>query len=179
MPAALDITGQRFGTLLAINSYRDKGKLKWVCLCDCGNSVYTNVGSLRCGNTTNCGCNRKVKTALLKYSHGMVGTPEYIAWASMKSRCSTDPNTRYYKWYGIRGITVCAEWQNDFLAFYNHIGPRPSSDLSLDRIDNNGNYEPGNVRWATKEQQIANRRPYNTCQSSPLTNEFEYDANSI
>lgn len=88
--------------------------------------------------------------------HGMSRTPEYHAWASAKSRCH-NPNDGSYGWYGARGIAMCDEWRDDFLAFYLWIGPRPKG-RSLDRIDNDGNYEPGNVRWATESQQRASMR---------------------
>lgn len=82
---------------------------------------------------------------------------EYVAWANMRARC-TRPVHRDWHNYGSRGITVCASWLTSFAAFIEHIGPKPSPELSLDRIDNDGHYEPGNVRWATNAQQQANRR---------------------
>lgn len=84
-------------------------------------------------------------------------TPEYRAWADAKYRCFNPNAADYYK-YGGRGITMCDEWRNDFDAFLEHIGPRPSAKHSLDRVDNERGYEPGNVRWATKSQQNINRR---------------------
>ena len=86
----------------------------------------------------------------------MAGTPEHLAWINMNGRCK--PTHERAKDYFARGITVCAEWRSDFLAFYHHIGPRPTPDHSLDRINNDGNYEPGNVRWATRSQQTSNAR---------------------
>lgn len=91
------------------------------------------------------------------YRHGMSGTPEYKAWIDAKRRCYKKTARRYRDWGG-RGIRMCEEWLHDFNAFYNYIGPRPSSEHSLDRIDNNKNYEPGNVRWATYEEQSRNQR---------------------
>lgn len=88
--------------------------------------------------------------------HGMTGTKEHRAWSEMKQRCH-NPNNDKYKWYGARGITVCDLWRNDFLAFYSHIGPRPSG-YEIDRIDNDKGYEPGNVRWTTKANNVRNRR---------------------
>lgn len=87
----------------------------------------------------------------------MTDKPEYLAWREMKVRCYRETNVQFED-YGGRGISVCREWRDSFLAFFNHIGPRPSHGHSLDRIDNDGNYEPGNVRWATKVEQRANRR---------------------
>lgn len=90
-------------------------------------------------------------------THRMIGTPEYRAWCDMKSRCYW-LKSKAYKNYGGRGITVCAEWRSDFPAFFRDVGPRPGPDYSLDRIDVNGNYEPSNVRWATRVEQQSNMR---------------------
>lgn len=90
--------------------------------------------------------------------HRMCRTPEYHAWESMKTRCASGPESVHYQNYKARGITVCDEWQRSFTAFYNHVGPRPSTAHSLDRIENNRGYEPGNVRWATRKEQQRNTR---------------------
>jgi hypothetical protein len=90
-------------------------------------------------------------------THGMRNTPEYGVWLGMKSRCY-DPGCNNYKRYGARGISVCKEWRSSFTAFLDHVGKRPSSEHSLDRIDNSGNYQPGNVRWATRMEQRRNSR---------------------
>lgn len=89
--------------------------------------------------------------------HGMTGKPEYLAWHNMLARCYLKTYRQYDDWGG-RGITVCNEWRNSFTAFYEYIGPRPSPKHSLDRIDNDGNYEPGNVHWTTRSAQQVNRR---------------------
>ena len=88
--------------------------------------------------------------------HGMEGSVEYKAWAEAKQRCH-NPSNEKFKWYGARGISVCDEWRNDFVAFYKHIGPRPAG-FELDRINNDAGYEPGNVRWASKTENVRNRR---------------------
>lgn len=92
-------------------------------------------------------------------THGMTGSPEYAAWKAMKYRCY-DQNNIGYKYYGARGIIVCDRWLK-FVNFYNDMGPRPSNWHSLDRIDNDGNYEPNNCRWATDKQQAYNKRHVN------------------
>jgi hypothetical protein len=90
--------------------------------------------------------------------HGGRYRPEYAVWQAMKDRC-LNPNHAAYHNYGGRGIKICPEWQHSFAAFLRDVGPRPSPDLSIDRIDNDGNYEPGNVRWATRSEQTRNQRP--------------------
>ena len=95
------------------------------------------------------------KAKVKKERHGMNKSPEHRAWVHMKQRC-TNPNKREWPHYGGRGIKVCDEWMVSFTAFYEHLGPRPSDKHSVDRIDVNGNYEPGNVRWATQQEQIDN-----------------------
>ncbi len=89
--------------------------------------------------------------------HGMRNEPEYYIWCAMKARC-LNPKDPSYDYYGGRGITVCEEWQEDFMSFFDDMGPRPSGKHSLDRVDNNGDYEPGNCKWATKQEQTHNRR---------------------
>lgn len=89
--------------------------------------------------------------------HGLTNTPEYTAWRSMIARC-TIPSASHYAEYGGRGIRVCEHWRRSFLAFFGHVGARPSATHSLDRIDPNGHYEPGNVRWATRQEQSRNQR---------------------
>lgn len=91
--------------------------------------------------------------------HGMNRSPEHIAWKVMKQRCYYKPN-KEYAYYGGRGIQVCDEWIHNFLAFYNHVGPKPTAKHSLDRINNDKDYEPGNIKWSTHSEQMKNRRPF-------------------
>lgn len=126
------------------------------CACACG--VYRLVLGrlLRDGISKSCGCRQLTNPTNL--IHGMSNSPEYNVWSAMIYRCE-NPNCPAYENYGGRGITVCSEWRNEFSAFYAHIGPRPSAKYSLDRWPNkDGNYEPGNVRWATQIQQCNNLR---------------------
>ena len=148
----VDITGKRFNSLVAIKllgKRRNPGKVYWLCRCDCGGMSEVRAESLKKGQIKTCGCSQA--------SHGRSATLLHKIWTTMKQRCFNS-NDRKYPSYGGRGITVCPEWANDFTAFAEYMGPRPSKEHSIDRIDNDGNYEPGNVRWATRRQQQSNTR---------------------
>lgn len=131
------------------------------CLCACGVLTFVRHSSLISGNTTSCGCFHKEIAAenarTLGLRHGRYGTPEYKAWQSMKNRCYLTTHDSY-KNYGGRGITVCDRWRSSFEAFFEDMGVKPGPGYSLDRIDPNKPYEPGNCRWATSKQQMNNRR---------------------
>lgn len=154
-----DLTGRRFGKLVVLGFHEKSAKVGdslWLVQCECDRGVQKIVArrKLLSGHTKSCGCLRK--------PHGMFGTPEYKAWVSLIQRC-TNPKARGWERYGGRGISVCREWAESFQPFFQHVGSRPTARHSLDRFpDPDGNYEPGNVRWATaKEQQrntSANRR---------------------
>ncbi len=154
----IDMLGERRGKLLVIgrSDKRTKRGLYWICRCDCGNVIEAAGADIRVGDTTSCKCARNERTRLLKYSHGMEGTPTYRSWEDMKKRCY-DPSRPYYRHYGGRGIVVCDSWKNSFQNFFADMGERPVG-LTLDRVDNDGNYEPSNCRWATRKQQSNNTR---------------------
>lgn len=165
MTIRLDLTNQRFGRLIAIAPGPAKSK-SWRCRCDCGTVRDFRMTHLRSGHTKSCGCLHRELFAQLKTRHGdckrrSPTSSEYYSWLAMKSRCG-NPKTDKYHYYGGRGISVCERWRNDFTAFLADMGRKPSSRHSIDRINNDGNYEPGNCRWATTGEQKLNCRKRGT-----------------
>ena len=155
-PCAHDLTGQTFGRLVAIAPVERKSeRIYWLCICDCGTEHIVNTGKLKSGNTSSCGCYRSEVGGANKLSHGMAGTTEYESWNGMKARCE-NANNNGYKNYGGRGIKVKYK---DFHDFHADVGDKPSPELSIDRINNNGHYERGNCKWSTAKEQANNRRP--------------------
>lgn len=149
----IDLTGQRYGKLIALS---EAGRTKnrsciWLCRCDCGNQAYVSAQSLRDGSTRSCGCLSKVANSL---SHTRI----YHIWQHMLQRCRNSKSDGY-KYYGARKINVCDEWQNSFLEFYNwSIANGYTDTLSIDRIDVNGDYCPDNCRWTNMKTQQRNKR---------------------
>ena len=162
MSKLIDITGQRFGRLTVMRKAghaADRSTL-WECKCDCGNTTIARRGNIIYGRTLSCGCLGKERRAETNTKHNMSDMPLYYAWSTMRSRCA-NPKSHKYKMYGERGIKVCREWKNDFKAFYDHVSKLPhfgEEGRTLDRINDNGDYEPGNVRWATAKEQANNTR---------------------
>ena len=158
---SIDITGQRFGNLIALYTIpgnRTTNRRKWLCLCDCGNTHLATYSNLAGGRIISCGCKRKEQAGNMNRSHGLSKTRLYSIWCDMKSRTS-NPNVPCYSFYGGRGIDVCEEWKNNFTAFYSWALNNGYSDtLTLDRKNNDEGYSPNNCRWTTMKEQAANRR---------------------
>lgn len=152
------LVGQRFHRLVVVE-YLGSDKhhnTVWLCRCDCGNEKRVHGPCLKTGNTKSCGCFQSQRMRKLATTHGYsrVGkvTDEFKIWVGMRARCRSHPD------YAGRGISVCERWDKSFEAFLADMGTRPSKRHSIDRKDNDGNYEPGNCRWATSTQQLRNCR---------------------
>lgn len=186
----IDITGKRFNMLLVLRKGEVRpsasGGSNWVCLCDCGKETVAVGASIRSGKTKSCGC------LATKWASSMGANPEYVAkraekmathgqkrrgkitveyrtWLGMKRRCY-DPKFKDYPNWGGRGIRVCEEWLHDFIAFYTYMGNRPAGDFTIDRLNPDDHYRPGNVRWAHRtEQGQKHRRNLTTINIGDLT----------
>lgn len=167
--AIKDMTGMKFGRLTVIDFHgmNNRKSAVWKCVCLCGNETIVDGSSLRLGRTRSCGCLNDEKRRetradgkrpnRMKYEYK--NERLYRIWKAMKSRCYNKNNPSYLKWYGARGICICDEWKDDFEKFQEWALSNGYADnLSIDRINPDGNYEPSNCRWATASEQVQNRR---------------------
>ena len=189
MRKVIDKTGQRFGRLVVIRVHEKShsGHLQWQCMCDCGNETIATGTNLVSGNTSSCGCLREEKrfTTLLTHGHtsGRGRSRTYGCWRNMKTRV-LNKEGKDYKYYGARGITICDRWMK-FKNFLEDMGEAPE-DLTLERLDNDGNYCKENCRWATHTRQGRNRRNVRlsmekarTIRSDPRSHEDIADAYGV
>ena len=164
MGTFVDMTGQTLNGLKVLRLHsRGDGRAKWVFLCGCGQEFVCRTNNIRSGNTRSCGClsdasRKSSENKYVKHGHNRPGsvTREYNSYTSMKTRC-LNPNSPNYSMYGGRGIAICQRWLDGFENFLADMGERPNGK-TLDRIDVDGNYEPGNCRWATLSEQQKNKR---------------------
>jgi len=181
MPKFQDLTGMKFNRLTVIEKdYKNKsGRSCWKCICDCGNETIVRSDILKDGRVKSCGClhDSNAKTmSKNNVTHGLSYKGHhhriYNIWATMKQRCY-NPNATKYENYGGRGITICDEWKIDVINFYNWaIANDYSENLSIDRINSNGNYEPSNCRWVTMKVQQNNRRNSHQIKALPLNRQM-------
>lgn len=165
----MNLAGIRFGKLVAKKLgppkvFSTTKIVRWYCQCDCGNLSLVYANKLRNGATKSCGCIKASQTPNLKHGYCVNEKvrPEYWSWHNAKRRCYEKSHPKY-PLYGGRGISMYEPWKQSFAEFVAHMGPCPAGH-TLDRINNDGNYEPGNVRWATKSQQAYNRRKKGTAE---------------
>lgn len=165
MPKKFEVKpGDVYGQLTVIAEaapivYGNKKERRMLCKCSCGNTTETLFASMRSGKCTSCGCAQKQMMSATKTVHGMTGERLHRIWRNMKTRIS-NPNTDFYKYYGGRGIKMCASWYNDFTVFRDWALLNGYADtLSIERRNNDGDYEPSNCKWATYSEQAYNRRP--------------------
>ena len=153
----LDLTGRRFGKLLVIDrALNNKTQTRWNCICDCGRYAIVGTNCLMRGHTKSCGCSKGEFVSLNRIKHGLKNTATYVVWKGMRERCNNPKASNYYR-YGQRGIKVCEEW-NDYVKFYEWaIANGYKEGLTLDRINNDGDYCPNNCRWVDKLTQGNNK----------------------
>jgi hypothetical protein len=164
MPNLVDLTGKRFGRLIPIKRVENGhfGRVRWLCQCDCGRQSVVYKYRLSEGKTRSCGCLYRETAGARTRTHGLSKTKVYRTWQNMKKRCLNPTRPKWRRDYFDRGIRIHPDWIRSFEAFYRHVGDPPTPKHSLDRINNHGNYEPGNVRWATGREQRLNSRTHVT-----------------
>lgn len=164
MPAKIDITGQRYGRLVVVEEAARRGKsthTQWLCECDCGNRKIVAKGNLQQGKIVSCGCHSRDQVVARNFKHGHAVrgeiVPEHGVWRQMINRCE-NPKYHQFEDYGGRGIKVCSRWRHDFAAFYADMGPRPSKQHQIERVNNNRGYGPDNCEWVLPEINGRNKR---------------------
>lgn len=159
MGKPIDITGKRYGKLIAIKVHHlgERNKRFWLCNCDCGQESIVSVGDLNSGKTNSCGCGKSIKLTERNTKHGGHNTRLYRIWRGLFKRCENPNSTDYFN-YGARGVSICDEWR-DFSVFRCWaLSNGYTERLTIDRLNENGNYGPFNCRWATSKQQAEHKR---------------------
>lgn len=159
----IDLTGMQFGRLTVISRSEktdSSGNVHWNCICDCGNKTVTSGVNLKNGHSQSCGCLCKERTQIANSKHNMRHSQIYGVWCDVKKRCFNSKH-KFFSRYGGRGISIYPAWIDNFQAFYDYVSQLEhfgEKGYSLDRIDNNGNYAHGNLRWANQKSQCRNKR---------------------